>query len=149
MSEFVVEPWTNEFGQVINPGDEVIYAGTSWKRTTMYKGVFAGVRYNNRTRTKYMTDENGNYIKEEVKRADGTPAGWIRNKTVSTTTREVVAVRVDKVNRGKKWGYVIDPLSGKKEYKKLEEIQYGTATLPLMRVYKMNTSLNDLAGHSF
>ena len=148
MSEFVVESWTNEFGQTINPGDEVIYAGTSWKSTSIRKGIFAGVRYDNRTRTQYLKDENGNYIKEDyVDRWSGKTHQ--RNKSVSTTTREVVAVRVDKVNRGKKYGYVTDPLSGKKEYKKLDEIQYSTATLPLMRVYKMNTSLNDLTGHSF
>ena len=143
MSDLVVEPWTNEFGQTINPGDEVIYAGTSWKRTTMRKGIFAGVRYGDVTKTRYLTDEQGRYIKEEVIGRNGEPAGWYRNKSVTETTRQVVSVRVDKVNRGSKWGYV----DGK--YQKLDDVHYGTATLPLMRVYKLNTSLNDLAGHSF
>ena len=147
MTELVVEPWTNEFGQVINPGDEVIFAGTSWKRTTMRKGVFGGVRYDNRTRTHYLKDENGDPIKEETIGYNGKP--YLRNKSKNVTTREVVAVRIEKVNRGHKWGYVNDPLTGKREYKKSEEVIYGVSTLPLMRVYKIDTSLNDLTGHSF
>lgn len=142
MSELVVESWNNEFGQTINPGDEVIYAGTSWKRTTMRKGIFAGVRYGNVTRTNYLKDSDGNYIKEEkINSYNGKP--YTVNKSERVTTREVVAVRVDKVKRGRKWGYV----DGK--YQKLDEVLYSTATLPLMRVYKLNTSLDDLAGHSF
>jgi hypothetical protein len=41
--KFVAKPFTNKFGQVINPGDPVIYAGSSYKRTTLRKGVFDGV----------------------------------------------------------------------------------------------------------
>ena len=41
--KFVAKPFTNTFGQVINPGDPVIYAGSSHKRTTLRKGVFDGV----------------------------------------------------------------------------------------------------------
>lgn len=149
MSELVVEPWTNEFGQVIHPGDEVIFAGTSWKRTSIHKGVFAGVRYDNRTRTHYLKDENGDYIKEDVLGWDGTPVGYKRNKYETVTTREVIAIRIEKVNRGHKWGYVDNPETGDREYKKSDEIHYGVSTLPLMRVYKVDTSLNDLVGKSF
>lgn len=43
VNRFSAEPFTNEFGQVIIPGDEVVYAGTSWHRTTMRKAIFEGV----------------------------------------------------------------------------------------------------------
>lgn len=142
MTELVVEPWTNEFGQVINPGDEVIFAGSSWKRTRISKGIFAGARYANVTRTHYLKDENGNYIKEERKNIYNGSTYFV-NKTESVTTREVVAVRVEKVNRGRKYAYV----DGK--YTKTDEIRYGVSTLPLKRVYKMDTSMSALAGKAF
>ena len=135
MSELVIEPWTNDIGQTINPGDEVIFAGTSWKQTYIRKGVFAGVRYDNVTRTNYLKDENGNYIKEERTNVYNGTTYYV-NKTERVTSREVVAVRVEKVNRGKKWVYNND---GK--YVKSEEDIYGVSTLPLKRVYKIDTSL--------
>lgn len=147
MSELVVEPWTNEFGQVINPGDEVIFAGTSWKRTSISKGIFGGVRYDNVTRTEYLTDESGRYIKEDyVDRWSGKT--YQRNKTKTSTTREVVAVRVEKVNRGFKYNCGYDE-NGKYRATKTDEINYGVSTLRLKRVYKMNTSMSTLAGQSF
>lgn len=142
MSELVIEPFTNEFGQVINPGDEVIFAGTSWKQTHINKGIFAGVRYADVTRTHYLKDENGQYIKEERKIARN-GSTYFTNKTESVTTREVVAVRVEKVNRGYKYAYV----DGK--YIKTDEIHYGVSTLPLKRVYKMDTSLAPIVNKSF
>jgi len=48
MKELIKEAYANEFGQIINPGDEVIYAGTSWKQTAINKGVFAGVYKNSK-----------------------------------------------------------------------------------------------------
>jgi hypothetical protein len=135
MSELVIEPWTNDIGQTINPGDEVIFAGTSWKQTYIRKGVFAGVRYDNVTRTNYLKDENGNYIKEERTNVYNGTTYYV-NKTERVTSREVIAVRVEKVNRGKKWVYNDD---GK--YVKSEEDIYGVSTLPLKRVYKIDTSL--------
>jgi hypothetical protein len=44
-ADFRVEPFVNQFGQVLKPGDEVIYAGTGWKSTRFGKGKFAGVYY--------------------------------------------------------------------------------------------------------
>jgi hypothetical protein len=141
-TELVIEPFTNEFGQTINPGDEVIFAGTSWKRTSINKGIFAGVRYADVTRTHYLKDENGDFIKEDyVDRWSGKT--YQRNKTERVTTREVVAVRVEKVNRGHKYAYV----DGK--YTKTDEVQYGVSTLPLKRVYKIDTSMASLAGKTF
>lgn len=45
VNRFSAEPFTNEFGQVINPGDPVIYAGSAWKSTRIRKAVFEGVYY--------------------------------------------------------------------------------------------------------
>lgn len=141
-TELVIEPFINEFGQTINPGDEVIFAGTSWKQTRINKGIFAGVRYGNVTRTHYLKDENGQYIKEERKNAYNGSTYFV-NKTERVTSREVVAVRVEKVNRGHKYAYV----DGK--YTKTDEVQYGVSTLPLKRVYKIDTSMASLVNKSF
>lgn len=136
MSELVVESFTNEFGQVINPGDEVIFAGTSWKQTRIRKGVFAGVRYADVRRYRPAVDANGNPIMEER-------YGRQYQKNEVYTTREVVAVRVDQVNRGHKYAYV----NGK--YTKTDDVQYGISTLPLKRVYKLDTSMATMAGQVF
>lgn len=141
MSELVVEPWTNEFGQVINPGDEVIFAGTSWKQTRIRKGIFAGVRYADVYRSRIVKDANGNDVMEER-------YGRQYPKRESYTERAVVAVRVDQVNRGFKYESGYDE-NNKYFYKKTDEINYGVSTLPLKRVYKMDTSMADLAGKSF
>jgi hypothetical protein len=141
MSELVVEPFTNEFGQVINPGDEVIFAGTSWKQTRIRKGVFAGVRYADVRRYRPAVDANGNPIMEER---------WGRQyqKNEMYIERAIVAVRVEQVNRGFKYESGYDE-NGKYFYKKTDEIHYGVSTLPLKRVYKVDTSMAALAGKSF
>ena len=33
----------NQYGQVITAGDEIIYVGSSYSRTSVYRGVFVGV----------------------------------------------------------------------------------------------------------
>lgn len=146
MSELVVEPFTNSFGQVIKPGDEIIFAGTGWKNTTIRKGVFGGVHYANVTRTQFIKDENGALVTEERTAYNGSK--YIANKSESVTTREVVSVRVEQVNRGFKYdsGYDED---GKYFYKKTDQIRYGVSTLPLKRVYKLDTSFSEFAGQSF
>lgn len=45
MSEFVVESFVNDIGQTVNPGDDVIYVGTSSTFTEVRRGKFAGVYY--------------------------------------------------------------------------------------------------------
>lgn len=137
MSELVVEPFTNEFGQVINPGDEVIFAGYSgYVGTRIKKGVFAGVRYADVRRYRPVVDVNGNPIMEEC-------YGRQYQKKEMYTERVIVAVSVKQVNRGHK--YIYD--NGK--YTKTDEIVYGVSTLPLKRVYKVDTSMAALAGKSF
>jgi hypothetical protein len=143
MSELVVEPFVNEFGQVINPGDEIIFVGTSWKQTQIRKGVFGGVHYDMKYNSRDMKDADGNVVMET------TPWGVTRQKRENYLERGVVSVRVEKVNRGPKWGYVDNPETGKREYKKTGEIDYGISTLPLKRVYRMDTSLVDMTGKYF
>lgn len=142
MSELVVEPFTNEFGQVINPGDEVIFAGTSWKQTRIRKGIFAGVRYGLVTRSREVKDADGNTVMVEGY------GGRMYPKRESYVTREIVAVRVEQVNRGFKYDSGYDE-NGKYFYKKTDKINYGVSTLPLKRVYKVDTSMAALAGKSF
>lgn len=144
MSDLVVEPFTNEFGQVINPGDEIIFAATAYKSTTIRKGVFGGVHYANVSKSREVFDADGNVVMET------THWGSTRPKLERYSEPTVISVRIEKVNRGHKWGYVDNPETGKREFKKSEEEQYyGVSTLPLKRVYKLNTSMEKLVGKSF
>lgn len=135
MSELVVEPWTNDIGQTINPGDVVVFAGTSSGNTSMRRGVFAGVRYDDVARYRNVKDADGNDVMVEA-------YGRTYPKREMYTTREVVAVRVEKVNRGFKYLSGYDE-NGKFFYKKTDEIDYGVSTLPLKRVYKIDTTVVD------
>lgn len=129
MSELVVESWTNAIGQTINPGDEVIYVGTGYGHSvSVNKGKFGGVRYGVVRRYRDKKDADGNVIMFER-------YGRQYPEREMYTTREPVAVRVEKVNRGKQYKYI----DGK--YTKTEEDIYGVATLPRMRVYKIDTSV--------
>lgn len=42
-AKFVEKSIENQFGQTINPGDEVVYLGSSWGGTSVRTGIFAGV----------------------------------------------------------------------------------------------------------
>lgn len=143
MAELVVEPWTNEFGQTVNPGDEVIFVGSSWKQTKIRKGIFGGVHYALRYRSRKVIDANGDFV-SEVNRWGQTVL-----KTESYSSREVVSVRVEKVNRGRKWAYVDDPATGKKVYKQTLEEVYGVSTLPRKRVYRLDTPMTNIIGQRF
>jgi hypothetical protein len=144
-SEFVVETYTNEFGQKIQPGEEVLFAGTSWKRTSIRKGVFKGVRYANVTRIEYVRNPDGSFA---TTKAIGPRGEYDKYLTNTKTSREVVAVVVEKVNKGKKWQWKVDS-EGKKTYVKTDEDVFGTSTLPLKRVYKFSSEMNLLEGTSF
>jgi hypothetical protein len=145
MTEFVEEAFVNEFGQKIEPGEEVLYAGTSMKSTHIGRATFKGVRYANVTRHKYETDENGRYIQEDF--TDSWGRTYKRNKHTVETSREVIAVVV-RANRGKKYVWTTD-IDGKQKYVKSDVDVFGTSTLPLKRVYKFNTSLSEMAGKRF
>lgn len=145
MTEFVEEAFVNEFGQKIEVGEEVIFAGSSWKQTKIGKGVFKGVRYGNVTRTEYLKDENGKYIQEDY--TDSWGRTYKIHKSETKTTREVVATIV-RANRGKKYQWVDLP-EGKRDYVKTDEDVYGTSILKLKRVYKLTTGLKEMAGKRF
>ena len=145
VTEFVEEAFVNEFGQKIEVGEEVLYAGSSYKSTKIGKGTFKGVRYANVTRTEYITDENGNYIQEDF--TDPWGSTYKRHKSVVKTSREITAIAVSSY-AGKKCKYVKDE-NGKLSYVKTDEDLYRTSTLPLKRVYKLSTGLSDMAGKTF
>jgi hypothetical protein len=145
VTELVEEPFINEFGQKIEVGEEVVYAGSSWKRTNIRKGVFKGVRYANVTRSEYITDENGAYILEDFK--DRWGSTYKRYKMLTKTQREIVSITV-KSYAGKKYKYVKDE-NGTLSYVKTDEDLYRNSTLPLKRVYKFSTGLSEMAGKSF
>jgi hypothetical protein len=146
MTEFVAEAFTNEFGQTIQPGEDVLFAASSWKRTSIRKGKFKGVRYGDVFTTEYIKDAEGNYIKEEKTCWDGTKL--IVSKSEIKKSREVVSVVIEKVNRGKVWKWVDLP-DGKRDYIKTDEDVFGTSILQLKRVYKLETGLKDMAGVTF
>ena len=56
MADLVAEAFTNEFGQTIQPGDEVVYVGTGYGHSTLVnRDKFAGVYY--ATGRVYLRDE--------------------------------------------------------------------------------------------
>ena len=64
MTDLVAEAFTNEFGQTIQPGDEVVYVGTGYGHSVrVNKGKFAGVYYS--MGRYYLKDEKGQYIRDE------------------------------------------------------------------------------------
>lgn len=134
MSELVVESFTNELGQTIDPGDAVLFAGSSWSITSINKGTFAGVRYGNVTRYRVMKDADGNDVMHEQ-------YGRKYPKQERYVTREVVNVRIENVPNGFKYEYVDNPETGKSEYTRTDEMTYRTSTLRLNRVYKLDTTL--------
>jgi len=144
-TEFVEEAFINEFGQKIEVGEEVLFAGSSWKRTSIGRGTFKGVRYGDVIRTEYFKDEHGRYVQQEMTGYNGSK--YYANKYETKRTREVVGVVV-RSHRGKKWKWVDLP-EGKRDYVKTDEDLYGTSILKLKRVYKLSTGLSDMAGMQF
>jgi hypothetical protein len=131
MSEFVAEAWTNDLGQTLQLGDDVVAVGTSCKTTSISVGKFAGVRRALVYRTNYTKDENGNQLYVEA-------FGRRQAVTTSTTTNEVVAVVVHDVPV-KRFKY--DYATNKGEY-----VQgFKKMTLPLMRVFAITTTAADLS----
>lgn len=46
VNTFCVESFKNGFEQEVKPGDKVVFAATSWKRTRLEEGIFNGVNKN-------------------------------------------------------------------------------------------------------
>jgi hypothetical protein len=126
MADMVTEAFTNEFGQTIQPGDEVVYVGTGYGHSTrVNRGKFAGVYYD--TRRGYLRDEKGEYIRDEKGNAKFEMKQYVK------------AVRVDSVPR-KTWKYDYTTKTG-------QHVDHlGCAILPLKRVYKIDTSLAEMSG---
>lgn len=146
MTDFVEESFTNESGQVFHPGEDVIFAASTRRSVALRRGVFKGVRYDDVFTTEYLKDADGNFIMKEMEGYNGSK--YYTRKTETKKTREVVAVVIEKVNRGKVWKWVDLP-DGKKDYVQTDEDIYGKSILPLMRVYKLSTSLEEMAGTIF
>ncbi len=126
MTDLVAEAFTNEFGQTIQPGDEVVYVGTGYGHSTcVNRGKFAGVYYS--TGRVYLRDDKGQYIRDE------------RGNVKFEEKQVVKAVRVDGVPR-QVWKY--DYTARKGEHVD----RLGCAILPLKRVYKIDMPLAEMSG---
>lgn len=102
VNTFMPESFVNKFGQIINPGDQVIYVGSGYAhRITVNAGIFEGV-----------------YV------------GEVYDYGVKQKIPKVVGVRVGKV--------LVRDYKGNEYYRK--------AVLPLMRVFKINTTMEEFAG---
>ena len=122
MADLVAEAFTNELGQTIQPGDEVVYVGTGYGHSVRVRtGKFAGVYYD--VGRHYLKDEKGGYIRDE----HGRPKHEMK--------QYVKAVRVDGIP-SKKYDY--------KARQYTDTIR--CAILPLKRVYKIDMPMKQLAG---
>ena len=133
MSDFYAEPYENEFGQVIKPGDEVVFVATSWQ-TKIKKGIFRGVFKGNQARYVPKRDESGALITEEVRLWNGHTIQQVINERVE----EYVTKSVSVSSPGRKWDG--------KEYVDSNDVK---STLLKKRVFKIDTSLSDLNGKVF
>lgn len=126
MADLVAEAYTNEFGQTIQPGDEVVYVGTGYSHSTrVNRGKFAGVYYS--TRRVYLKDEKGGYLRDEKGNAKFEMKQYVK------------AVRVDSVPR-KTWKYDYTTKTG-------QHVDHlGCAILPRKRVYKIEMPLAEMSG---
>lgn len=129
-NEFRAVPFTNEFGQVIEPGETVVYAGLSYKTTYFRKGKFAGVYYGEVKKYHQRRDENGDIVKD----ARGY-AIWDTSKAIEPVGTKIVEV-VDKV-----WN---------RETKEYETaVRSRPAILQYNRIFKLATEVDQMAGSKF
>lgn len=85
MRKYVVEPFTNYKGQVINPGDPVYYIGRSWGTGTLRKGVFEGVYYDD-----CYTWKDGKYVSGY--NVDSIKIGQVEDTKYNYSTKEMVKI---------------------------------------------------------
>ena len=107
------ESFTNVFGQVINPGDPVMYAASSYKSTYHKKAFFSGVN-----KDKNNTIMSVRVFYPSVKYVPNGKTETVTYKTMDYYTRQ----EVEK-------SYV------RKLYDEVPSTGYST--LPLMRVFKL------------
>ena len=81
MSYFVVKAFTNELGQVIEPGDVVLYVGKSGDRIVTKQGNFEGVYYNDVTSWDHgRLDEVGRATRVTTRTVTGVRVGGIPSR---------------------------------------------------------------------
>ena len=142
MSELRIEPFKNEFGQTIQPGDEVVYVATGYSHhVSVNRGRYQGLWYGKVTRTREVKDADGNVVMEER-------FGRQYPKREYYTEMAPTAVRLDNVQKGYKYEEVWNEEKQRKVWTKTDEMRYGTTTLPRMRVYKIDTSMANFAGNT-
>ena len=113
VNTFHAETYINKFEQIIEPNDRVMFASTSWKRTSFRDGFFNGVNKNKRgevvsVRVSYPA----------VKRVPNGKTELTSYNRYNYTTRKYEEVTYDRVL-----------------YDKVPSTGYST--LPLMRVFKL------------
>ena len=123
----LLEPFTNNIGQSINVGDDVIFMATCRKTTYMKTGKFGGILM--AKVGKIRTDDEGKHVIEN-------------GRYVKDYIDDVVSVRVDSVSSKK---FVYDYKTAKGKY--IDVIR--SVVLPLKRVYKTDTSLNEIINMRF
>jgi hypothetical protein len=113
-TELKKEEWTNEIGQVIKPGDEVVFiASGRGRHVSLDAGRFAGVVY----------AQKFNYRTKEL-------------------DQQIVAVKVDNIEASyRKW--VWDDLTEKGYYTE-PVLRMRTTTLHLRRAFLKGTTLDQL-----
>lgn len=135
------ESFTNSLGQVFSPGEEVLFAGSSQKSTSIRKGIYAGLRYGPVSWYEPKLDKDGKQILKEYKQWGGSGTYTIPETEQKFGIKPVACV-IKNVHRGKKYGYKDG------EFVEIGE-QYGTSTLKLMRIYKLDTPFAELVGSYF
>lgn len=113
MSTFVIENFTNEIEQVIVPGDEVLYIGTSWKNTRASLATYEGVYKN----------ESGDILAVRVGGIDADKFVWEKDKPFNPELGHYRPSYYDP----------IDDTRPKFYY----EPYFRKAVLPLKRIYKI------------
>ena len=142
MSELRIEPFKNEFGQTINPGDEVVYVATGYShQVSVNRGRYQGLWYSKVMRTREVKDADGKVVMEER-------YGRQYPKKEYYTEMAPTAVRLDNVPKGYKYAELWNKEKQRKVWTKTDEMRYGTTTLPRKRVYKIDTSMLNFAGNT-
>lgn len=76
VNTFHVESFTNRYDQEVKPGDKVVFAATSWKRTRLEEGIFDGV---NKNKSGQIQSVRVSYpITKRVPNGKTEPATWQR-----------------------------------------------------------------------
>jgi hypothetical protein len=124
VNEFVIESYTNDLGQTLEPGDDVVFVTTCMHRVSVETGKFEGV-----------------YRNLSSKKIAGTRIG-----TVPVNYQERVfcedGKHEEEVYKGwdqKTWRYIYEKTG--RRYNLVPRVKYRKSTLQLNRVFKIETPL--------